>query len=117
MQTLRVFIIVSLLVQIIHVGNACEEENCENNPGMKKLNTPLDTFHDLNNLNSEKQRSKSFFVHTNASNKRNRHCCQNGGTCFLGSFCICPEHFTGRHCEHDKRIKSHKGNITALGSS
>ncbi|XP_009570807.1 PREDICTED: cryptic protein-like [Fulmarus glacialis] len=87
----------------------CEGETCNNSPNQENQSTSLNTFKEINNLSSNRKRRKPSdvlpFIGLTAACELNRNCCQNGGTCFLGTVCICPKYFTDRHREYDKCIR------------
>ncbi|XP_060618035.2 cryptic protein-like [Anolis sagrei] len=117
-QNARFIFTMTLAFQGIYFGKGFIQEVDRQNNGEKPDATlqkhhtkhQLATLNVINDMNqsyeSRKQmNSKPLVPFTGLTQSRtlNRHCCQNGGTCILGSFCACPKHFIGRYCEYDER--------------
>ncbi|XP_003416743.1 cryptic protein-like [Loxodonta africana] len=111
----RLLFMISLALQIIHLGKSYQRE--KHKGGKEEINNATTqkfqqkTLHwtwTLNNFSEANGSAQGWRRPPDSPGFRDSvstqsSCCRNGGTCVLGSFCVCPAHFTGRRCEHDPK--------------
>nr|XP_055172231.1 cryptic protein-like [Nyctereutes procyonoides] len=105
----RLLFFVSLALWNIHLGNNSNREEINNATTQKLQQKTLNwTLNNLGEVNGNgdgwrPQDTRPYFHAFQDRASSPPRCCRNGGTCVLGSFCVCPDPFTGRYCEHDQR--------------
>ncbi|KAE8633320.1 hypothetical protein XENTR_v10001841 [Xenopus tropicalis] len=106
----RLFYLTVQLSAVIRLGTPMQNETMINTGSELSENTYIQKL--LQHVDHNEKETIPFIGLTK-NNALDKHCCKNGGTCVLGSFCACPKHFTGRYCE--LHVHNRKCGIIAHG--